>query len=231
MRQKGIMKTLRLFALLDQLRLARHPVSAGVLAARLEVSMRTIYRDIASLQAMGAPVRGESGLGYQLERGYFLPPLQFDPDEQEAVMLGLRLVIARDGAGLGGPAHRVAGKIAAAMGKGAGAPFHDLPLRAVTRARETDVQAAGWVAALRAAIRAREVLALRYRSLAGPQTRRRIRPLGLTLFDAVWLLTAWCETRDGFRNFRLDRITALTPTGDRFRPQPGQRFEDYLRSL
>lgn len=231
MLQLGIMKTLRLFALLDQLRLARHPVSAGALAATLEVSPRTIYRDIASLQAMGAPIRGESGLGYQLEPGYFLPPLQFDPDELEAIMLGLRLVIARDGGGLRGPAQRVAGKVATAMGAGAGTPFHDLPLRAVTRAREADALAGVWTAPLRAAIRSRAVLELTYRPPQGPQTRRRIRPLGLTLFDEVWLLTAWCETRDDFRNFRLDRIAALVPVGTRFRLQPGQRFEDYLTSL
>lgn len=91
------MKSLRLFSLLDHLRSARRPVSAESLAQRLGVSTRTIYRDIASLQGIGAPIRGESGLGYQLEKGYFLPPLQFDAEEMEAIMLGLRLLAARRG--------------------------------------------------------------------------------------------------------------------------------------
>ncbi len=225
------MKTLRQFALLDELRLARQPVSAEALAQRLGVSPRTIYRDVVSLQAMGAPVRGESGLGYQLERGYFLPPLQFDPDEMEAIMLGLRLVMARDGGTLHEAAARVSGKVAAAMGEDDGARFRTLPLLAVTRPRAGDDLAAQWSSLLRRAIRERRIVELTYLELEGRASRRAVHSLGLTLFDDVWLLTAWCELRDDFRNFRLDRIAGIEETGATFRLQKGRRFKDYLARL
>lgn len=225
------MKTLRLFALLDHLRAARRPVPAEVLAARFAVSVRTIYRDIASLQSIGAPIRGESGIGYQLEQGYFLPPLQFDPEEMEAIMLGMRHLIARRGGGLREAAERVTGKVAAALGTETGARFRALNLLAVTRARDGDLQAEQWGALVRRAIRERSVLDLAYCGPEGRESRRLIHPLGLTLFDDVWLLTAWCESAADFRNFRLDRIKAMADSGTRFRQMPGRRFQDYLASL
>lgn len=227
----GAMKTLRLFAILDQLRTARRPVSAETLAARFAVSVRTIYRDIASLQSIGAPIRGESGIGYQLEQGYFLPPLQFDAEEMEAIMLGMRHLIARQGGGLRDAAERVTGKVAAALGTETGEQFRNLNMLVVTRRREEDLLADRWGSLVRRAIRTRSVLDLAYLSLDGRESRRCIHPLGLTLFDEVWLLTAWCETAEGFRNFRLDRIKTLAETGARFRQVPKQRFQDYLASL
>lgn len=227
----GVMKTLRLFALLDHLRTARRPVSAEVLAARFAVSVRTIYRDIASLQSIGAPIRGESGIGYQLEQGYFLPPLQFDAEEMEAIMLGMRHLIARQGGGLRDAAERVTGKVAAALGAEAGEQFRNLNILVVTRQREEDLLADQWGGLVRQAIRKRSVLDLAYLSLDGRESRRCVHPLGLTLFDDVWLLTAWCETAKDFRNFRLDRIKDMAETGAKFRHMPKQRFQDYLASL
>lgn len=128
------MRTLRLFALLDHLRARLGPISAEALALELGVSMRTIYRDMATLQAMGAPVRGESGIGYQLEKGYFLPPLRFDADEQEALMLGLRLIAARGDTALASAARRASAKIGAVLGEGDGAAYAELPLRAIPKA-------------------------------------------------------------------------------------------------
>lgn len=225
------MKTLRLFSLLDQLRGARRPISAEVLATRLGVSPRTIYRDIASLQSIGAPIRGESGVGYQLEQGYFLPPLQFDAEEMEAIMLGMRHLIARPGGGLAAAAERAMGKVAFALGAESAGTFQNLNLLAVTRQREADMLADRWGALVRRAIRERQILTLCYRSLDDLESTRNIHPLGLTLFDDAWLLTAWCEASNGFRNFRLDRIKSLTETGSRFRPLPGKRFKDYLAGL
>lgn len=224
------MKTLRLFYLLDHLRAARHPLSAETLAQRLDVSVRTLYRDMATLTAIGAPVRGESGVGYQLEKGYFLPPLKFDPDEAEAIMLGLRLVMARNSAGLHDAAERVSGKIADAMGE-KGDNFLNLPLQAVTRNRSADAMATRWEGQLREMIRNRLIAELAYRDLAEKQSVRRVWPLGMTLFDEAWLLTAWCETRGDFRNFRMDRIDELRATGERFVARKGQRMQDYLSSL
>ncbi len=180
---------------------------------------------------MGAPVRGESGLGYQLEKGYFLPPLQFDPDEMEAIMLGLRLVMARDGGGLHNAAERVSGKVAAAMGTDRGERFRTLPLLAASRPRASDDLAAKWSGTLRRVIRERRIVELAYCDVEGRHSRRHLHPLGMTLFDEAWLLTAWCTVREDFRNFRLDRITGIKEMDEYFRPQNGRRFKDYLAQL
>jgi predicted DNA-binding transcriptional regulator YafY len=225
------MKTLRLFSLLDRLRSASTPVSAEALADMLEVSPRTIYRDMATLVAMGAPVRGEAGLGYQLEKGYFLPPLHFDADELEAIMLGVRLVMARGDGDLGAAAQRVSGKISTTMQAGAGDRYKNLPLRAVSKLTEEHSKANLHLSFLRRAVRDRVVVTLEYLDLKDNITERIVRPLGLTMFDAVWLLTGWCESRNDFRNFRLDRISKVETAGQVFRHQKGQRFEDYLLTL
>jgi len=225
------MKTLRLFSLLDRLRSASTPVSAEALADMLEVSLRTIYRDMATLVAMGAPVRGAAGLGYQLEKGYFLPPLHFAADELEAIMLGVRLVMARGDGDLGAAAQRVSGKISSTMQAGAGDRYKNLPLRAVSKLTEEHSTANLHLSFLRRAVRDRVVVALEYLDLKDNITERIVRPLGLTVFDAVWLLTGWCESRNDFRNFRLDRISKVETAGQVFRHQKGQRFEDYLLTL
>jgi predicted DNA-binding transcriptional regulator YafY len=213
------MKTLRLFSLLDRLRSASTPVSAEALADMLEVSPRTIYRDMATLVAMGAPVRGEAGLGYQLEKGYFLPPLHFDADELEAIMLGVRLVMARGDGDLGAAAQRVSGKISSTMQAGAGDRYKNLPLRAVSKLTEEHSKANLHLSFLRRAVRDRVVVTLEYLDLKDNITERIVRPLGLTMFDAVWLLTGWCESRNDFRNFRLDRISKVETAGQVFRHQ------------
>ncbi|ANG96358.1 DNA-binding transcriptional regulator [Brucella pseudogrignonensis] len=225
------MKTLRLFSLLDRLRSASAPVSAEALADMMEVSPRTIYRDMATLVAMGAPVRGEAGLGYQLEKGYFLPPLHFDADELEAIMLGVRLVMARGDGDLGAAAQRVSGKISSTMRAGAGDRYKNLPLRAVSKMTEQNSKANLHLSFLRRAVRDRVIVKLEYLDLKDNITERIVRPLGLTMFDAVWLLTGWCESRNDFRNFRLDRISKVETAGQVFRHQKGQRFEDYLLTL
>ncbi|MDD7969983.1 helix-turn-helix transcriptional regulator [Roseinatronobacter alkalisoli] len=225
------MKTHRLFSLLDHLRSARRPVPAGVLAQRLGVSTRTIYRDVATLQEIGAPIRGEAGIGYQLEQGYFLPPLQFDTEEMEAIMLGMRHLMARRGGGLRDAAERVTGKVAASLGAEVGQKFQNLNLLAVTRHRAADVLAEQWGGMARRAIRARRVLQITYVSLEGRRSERRVQPLGITLFDDVWLLTAWCERADDFRNFRLDRVETMLETEEVFRPASGRQFKDYVLRL
>jgi predicted DNA-binding transcriptional regulator YafY len=225
------MKTLRLFALLDHLRTCAGPVSSEALAQVMNVSARTIYRDMVTLQAMGAPVRGEAGIGYQLEKGYFLPPLHFGPDELDAIMLGMRLIAAKGDDQLMQAAKCVSGKVSAVMNAASGATYKDLPLRAVSRKTDEGEKAKLYLSALRLAIREKKVLDLNYLDLQDNQSHRRIRPLGLTLFDHVWLLTVWCESRNAFRNLRLDRIIAIHETDQRFRHENGKRFTDYLASL
>lgn len=197
----------------------------------LGVSVRTIYRDMVTLQAMGAPVRGEPGVGYQLERGYFLPPLHLDHDEMDAVMLGMRLIAARSDAPLAAAARRASTKFAASMEPARQATYSNLPLRAVSKQTSESEGAKTHLTLLRDAIRRHLVLRIAYVDLSDKESERTVRPLGLTLFDSAWLLTGWCEARNAFRNFRVDRIASISGTGTTFRPEKGQRFEDYLKTL
>ncbi|CAI0757897.1 helix-turn-helix transcriptional regulator [Serratia grimesii] len=225
------MKTIRLFTLLDHLRSRIHPVSAEVLAHTLNVSVRTIYRDMVTLQAMGAPIRGESGLGYLLEKGHFLPPLNFDHDELEVIMLGMRMMAARGDDSLSAAAGRVSAKIGAVIDVKHTDAYKRLPLRAVSRHTKEKVNANKHLTFLREAIRKKSLLSIAYVDLQGRESNRIARPLGLTLFDEVWLLTIWCGTRSDFRNLRVDNIVSVTNTGERFRPESGKLFEDYLKTL
>lgn len=223
-RQWQAMRVFRLFRLLDELRLSRVPVTAQDLARETGVSLRTLYRDIADLQAMGAPVRGEGGLGYVMERGYFMPSLRLDEDECAALALGVRLVAARADAPMAEAARLAAAKIASAVDEKTRRAFLDSSFEAgpsaTARAPHFD--------ALRQAIRNRTQLEIDYLSLTGRASTRRARPLGLTVFDTAWLLTIWCETASDFRHLRVDRIAALRETGASFRDEPGKRFSDCL---
>lgn len=225
------MRILRLFAILDRLRVRRHPISAEFLADALSVSMRTIYRDMATLQAMGAPIRGESGIGYQLEKGYFLPPLHFDPDELDAIILGMQLAAARGDGPMADAALRASAKINAVLSDDHKETYSNSPLLAYSVQAETGGKSIDFLSPLRAALRERYLLQISYRDLKGRKSTRRVRPLGLTVFDYVWLLTAWCETRSDFRNFRVDRLISVARTGDSFRREKGKEFGDYLRTL
>jgi predicted DNA-binding transcriptional regulator YafY len=220
-------RTIRLFSILDILRSRRGPVSAATLADLLNVTERTVYRDMATLKAMGAPVRGEGGVGYVIERGYFLPPMQFDPDELDVMLLGIRMVKARGDAAMRDAAERVLGKIGAVLSD-SGRPL-DRPLLAIGRAASAEGHEA--LTPLRAAIRDRRKTTLQYRDTNGRISDRQVRPLGLTAFESVWVLTAWCEMRSDFRNFRLDRIAAFDVTPERFAREKGKEFQDYLKTL
>lgn len=218
------MRLFRLFHLLEELRLRRNAVPARSLARELGVSLRTLYRDIADLQSMGAPIRGEGGVGYVIEPGYFMPSLRLDPEELSALALGLRLVAARADAGMSEAARRAASKIASAVGEEARREFLDSSFEA----GPSDAANTPHLRSLRDALRQRDVLEIDYTSLAGRPSTRRARPVGLTVFDSVWLLTIWCETAGDFRHLRVDRIDCLRITGERFTDERGRRFSDCL---
>lgn len=219
------MRTQRLFTILDQLRVRRYPVSASELALQLGVSERTLYRDMNTLKEMGAPIRGEAGVGYQLEPGYFLPPLAFDADERDALILGLGMLTrdAKADQSLVEGAKRLISKIETAIFD---PTLRDRPLKAIGRSpapkRTHDI---------RNAIQTRRALKISYTDAEGNVTQRTVRPLGLTVFDTGWLLTAWCETQEDFRDFRLDRIKNLATLDEPFPLKHGQRFSDYLAQL
>lgn len=225
------MRTTRLFQLLDLLRVASRPVQARILAATLEVSERTIYRDMSTLQAIGAPIRGEAGIGYQLEPGFFLPPLHFDIDEMDAIRFGLRLTAARGDSRLREAAVRATGKIASVIQGKDRAEFLDAPFRAVSKTGRRELDQDDRLVQLREAIKARSVLDIVYLDLKGDRSQRTCRPLGLTVFDEAWLLTIWCELRQDFRDLRVDRIEKIGSAGRTFRQETGKRFGDYVRRV
>ncbi|MEP3431744.1 MAG: YafY family protein [Roseibium sp.] len=221
------MRTVRLFSILDQLRGRRRPISAEALADVLNVSVRTIYRDISTLQSMGAPIRGEGGVGYQIEAGFFLPPLHFDPDELDALILGIRMVSVRGDENLARAAGRVLGKIETVLS--GDDKSVDQPLLAVGTGK-SDKKAFG-LSGLKQSIRNRKKILLKYQDDQGQRSTRTVRPLGLTAFESVWVLTAWCQQREDFRNFRLDRMISANETDETFKRERGKEFSDYLASL
>ncbi len=204
----------RLFDLLHALRGHRRPVSGKVLADMIGVSIRTLYRDIASLQALGAAIEGEPGVGYVLKPGFLLPPLMFTPEEIEALVLGSRWVADRADDRLRDAARSALTRIAAVLP----ADLRDeLDASALLIGPGAAIPADGVdPALLRKAIRTERKLALRYRDGAGAASERIVWPFALAFFDPVRVLLGWCELRQGFRHFRTDRIVSATPIDARY---------------
>lgn len=201
----------RLLELMQTLRRHRRPVSGNALAEELGVSIRTLYRDIATLQGQGAPIEGEAGLGYVLKSGFFLPPLMFSDIEADAVILGLRFVARRGDEELAGAAEDALAKIEAVLPADMeGAAAASGLLAGPIGSGEQEM-----LFAIRSAIRAEEKLSLAYVDKKDNVSRRIVWPVVIGFFDGFEMLAAWCETRRGFRHFRLDRIESLAPTGER----------------
>lgn len=218
-------RSARLLRLLQALRGRRLPVTAAWLAEALEVSERTIYRDVADLMAQGAPISGEAGFGYVLLPGLFLPPLMLAEDEVEAVMLGLRYVDQRGDASLKASAAEARAKIGAVLSSEAQANLlvpQTLPGPSPTAFPANTVS----LDDLRAAIRAQTRLDISYADDQGQRTQRIVWPVQLGFMDRARVLAAWCELRQDFRTFRTDRIATLALL-DRY---PGRRA-DLVRRL
>jgi predicted DNA-binding transcriptional regulator YafY len=194
----------RLFQIIQILRRARAPVTAGAMAEELETSLRTIYRDIAELLAQRVPVRGEAGIGYLLDRGFDLPPLMLTPDEIEAAVLGAQWVAGRGDPDLARAARDLVAKIGAVI------PDHLRPFlldATATIVSRPDIRVDALdVARLRAWIRGQKKLALNYRSEDGSETWRTIWPIAIGYYETVRVIAAWCELRGDFRHFRTDRV-------------------------
>lgn len=217
----------RLFRLVTLLSRAR-VVTARDLAAQLEVSERTIYRDVADLVASGTPIDGEAGVGYRLRRDYRLPPLPFSAAELEALATGLRMV-----GGWADPAMGRAAELALAR--------IDAVLPASRRSlRDAPVLVPGFhvppamlapMALLREAIAVQRKVEIDYVSADDSKTARILWPLGLVFWGQSWTLAAWCELREDFRSFRLDRIGDLRVLDQRFQISRGRSLEDYVRAV
>ncbi|MCX7890099.1 MAG: YafY family transcriptional regulator [Rhodobacteraceae bacterium] len=219
-------RTDRLFDLIQILRDGRLHRAAD-LAARLEVSVRTIWRDMATLQHSGLPVEGERGVGYMLRAPITLPPVALTEDELEALRLGVMLVARAADPGLARAADSLTAKIAAVTPGWTERPGPDTFVFSSPEA----AAAAPHLPVLRRGIRERLVLVMRYVGLSREDTLRRVRPLQIEFWGRVWTLTAWCELREDFRVFRVDRIMDVAPSGERFEPEPGREVEDYLARL
>lgn len=213
----------RIIQLLRRRRLAR----ARELAESLEVSERTIYRDIAALTASGVPIWGEAGVGYVLRAGFDLPPLMFEEQELEALMLGARIVQTWTDPELAEAAANAIAKVEAVLPE----RLRNLPGAAGLSAPPSSRQVRPPVdlALIRRALRGRLKIRFRYRREDGAWTELSVRPLDLAFFGPVWLLAAWCELRQDFRSFRLDRMSGLVLLEERFRPEPGKTLQDFLR--
>ncbi len=198
-------RTSRLFELIQILRAATRPMTADEMAQKLEVSVRTIYRDIAALQAMRTPIEGESGVGYVLRRGYDLPPLNFDLEEIEALRVGLSMLARTGDSALNRAAIRICEKIEDLHG-----PADWLVVSPHGAPRDDACWDSVPISVLRDAIRSAQKLEITYRNLAEVETVRTVRPLALVYYQDCVLLAAWCELRKGFRHFRTDRLWGCT---------------------
>jgi len=198
----------RLLDLIQILRRHRRPVSGHVLADELGVSLRTLYRDVATLQAQGAKIDGEPGIGYLLRPGFVLPPLMFSEEEIEALVLGSRWVAERGDARLGAAARNALAKIAAVLP----ADLRDDLDASTLLVGPGEAIAAGdaELASIRQAIRTERKIAITYRDGKGAPSERTIWPFALGFFDRARVVVAWCEMRESFRHFRTDRILSLT---------------------
>jgi len=203
----------RLFDLVQLLRRHRAPVSGPALAEQLGISIRTLYRDIATLQAQGADIQGEPGLGYVLRPGFILPPLMFSVDELEALVLGSRWVAVRGDARLGAAAGDAVAKIRAVLPE---ALRESVDAAVLTVPMLEDVPVAIDVSVIRAAARKEHKLVIAYRDQDGAATTRTIWPLLIGFFDKVQVLAAWCELRQDYRGFRVDRIVAVEAKDERY---------------
>jgi predicted DNA-binding transcriptional regulator YafY len=217
----------RLLLLLEKLR-GRRVSTADALAEDLEVSARTVYRDIDALIGAGVPVRGERGVGYTLDPGYYLPPLNLTPEEAEALALGAHILAIWSDTSVSTQAASALAKIRAVLPAGGQTAIDQgifwAPQWVTREAPAVDLLE------LKRAAQNRRVLEITYETLNGTRSIRAVRPLSVSFFGPVWLLVTWCEAAKDFRCFRLDRIRTLAPTGRIFQNEVGKGLADFKRA-
>ncbi|HMC15414.1 MAG TPA: YafY family protein [Albitalea sp.] len=217
----------RLFQLVQLIR-GRRLSTADYLAGRLEVSVRTVYRDVADLQMQGVPIEGEAGVGYRMNAGFDLPPLMFTHAEAQALVAAVRVAQPRIDAALGAHAESALSKILAVLPSAARAAAESLRVYAPPVGPDTATRQR--LESLRVAAEARQKVHIGYLDLKERRSERTVRPLGCFFWSEVWTLAAWCESRESFRNFRVDRIERLQVLDERFRDEPGKTLADLFRA-
>jgi len=213
----------RLFQIVQLLRRGRATTAAQI-ASELEVSERTIYRDVQDLVCSGVPIQGEAGVGYALPARFDLPPLMFDAQEIVALVLGARMVESWSDRALAGSAKSALRKVEHVLPERLAAKIEKSRLYAPEpQLREEEQER---MALVRRALDELCVLHIVYSDESGADTERDVRPLGLFFWGRTWTLAAWCELRNGFRSFRLDRMQSIAATERTFESEPGQTLED-----
>jgi predicted DNA-binding transcriptional regulator YafY len=215
----------RLFQIVQYLR-GRRLTTAAQLAGWLEVSERTVYRDIRDLELSGVPVEGEAGVGYRLKKGFDLPPIMFSFDEVEALVAGARMIQAWGGPALAASSRSAVSKIALTLPPERRESVESTRLFAPDF--HVDPALGQSLEAVRQAIVKHCKLRIVYEKTADASEPRVIQPLGLHFWGAKWTLVAWCELRNDFRTFRVDRIRSAEVTAEEFREQPGRNLETWL---
>jgi predicted DNA-binding transcriptional regulator YafY len=223
-----VTRTGRLFQLMDALRARRRPVTAAALAGQLGVSERTIYRDIQTLAQLGAPVEGSAGVGYVLRSGFFLPPLMFDADELEALVLGARWVRHQGDEALSAAAERALAKIATATPRDLREHMAETSLWVPAGPQAAMPDA--FVQPAREAIRRQCKLRIAYRDEKDSASERVVWPFALAFFQERRVMAAWCELRDAIRHFRIDRIVQAELGGERY-PTPRHALLKQWRAM
>lgn len=216
----------RLFHIVQLIR-GRRLTTAAFLAQRLEVSERTVYRDVADLQHQGVPIEGEAGVGYRLGAGFELPPLMFSEGEARALVAATRLAQAWLDPALARDAEQALGKILSILPRSTRVAAEGLALYAPSFSVDPAIQHS--LQTLREAVQLRRRVRMDYRDVAGQGSQRMVRPLGCFFWGKVWTLAAWCESRQAFRTFRLDRMDQLEVQDGSFRDEAGKTLADFLR--
>jgi predicted DNA-binding transcriptional regulator YafY len=218
----------RLFQIVQHLR-GRRLTTAAQLAQWLEVSERTVYRDISDLGRSGVPIEGEAGFGYRILRGFEVPPLMFTLDEVEALVTGLRIVESWGGPALAKASHSAMEKIAMA-----------LPASRITEVEGTRLFAPGFhldpkvgatLELIRGAILSQRKLRLNYADAGQKTSERMVRPLAMHFWGTSWTLAAWCELKNDFRNFRLDRCRDVQLSNEKFRSESDKTLDVFLEKM
>lgn len=217
----------RLFQIILMLRNGR-VITARALAEALEVSERTIYRDIADLIGSGAPIDGEAGVGYRLRRGYQVPPLMFTGDELEALVIGAKLVQSYADPALGKAAAQAMARIEAVLPRALEERIAGSEMRFCAPAFMQPEPLREPMTLLRTGMEKGRKVQVRYRREDGEVSERTLWPLGLVFWGHCWTLGAWCELRQGFRTFRVDRIEAVELGEERFDDRYGHLWGKYL---
>jgi predicted DNA-binding transcriptional regulator YafY len=216
----------RLFDIIQRLRTARGPTTAAALAEELEVTVRTVYRDVATLQARRVPIEGAPGIGYMLRRGFDLPPLMFTTEEIEAIVVGARLVARTGDPSLHDAAESVLSKVTVILPDALRAQLAAAPF--FVSSSGAPVPESVDLSTVRQAIRDEHKLHIRYIDEKGTCSQRTIWPIAVAYYVQATLIGAWCELRQDYRHFRADRITALTVLDERYPSDNGRLMAEWL---